>query len=122
GLIVASVVLTIGFLAVELRAAEPILPLDLFLNNAFSVTSAIGVVSGTAMFGAITFMPLYLQVVQGISPTQSGLQLLPMMLGLIGMSPVAGQVMSRPGSYKPLMVIGTIILSAGMVLLATLDL
>lgn len=122
GLIVASVVLTAGFIAVELRAAEPILPMDLFFNNAFSVTSAIGFVSGTAMFGAITFMPLYLQVVQGISPTQSGLQLLPMMLGLIGMSTLAGQVMSRTGSYKPLMIVGTIILTVGMVLLATLDL
>jgi hypothetical protein len=75
---------------VERRAAEPILPLEPFANRAFVVTSAVGFVVGVALFGAVTFLPLYLQVVKGRSPTASGLQLTPMMAEVLVSSIVSG--------------------------------
>ena len=77
-MIVAGVVLLALFPLVEARATEPILPLELFRNRIFTVTSAVGFIVGLALFGAVTFLPLYLQVVRGYSPTASGLQLMVM--------------------------------------------
>ncbi|MDB5507176.1 MAG: family efflux transporter permease subunit [Devosia sp.] len=116
-----AVVMLVSFVIVEARASEPILPLSLFRNNTFLVTNAVGFIVGLAMFGSITFLPLYLQVVKGISPTGSGLSLLPMMIGLLGSSILAGQVMSRTGHYKWLPIAATGVLAIGMMLLSTLS-
>jgi EmrB/QacA subfamily drug resistance transporter len=93
-LIVASVVFTPLFLLVESRAAEPILPLSLFRNHTFSVTSAVGFIVGFALFGAVTYLPLYLQVTKGSSPTVSGLQLVPLMAGVRVTSILSGQLIT----------------------------
>ena len=111
----------IGFIVVERRAAEPILPLFLFRNNAFLVSNAVGFVIGTVMFGTITYMPSYLLLVQGFAPTQAGLALLPMMVGLIGSSTLSGIFMSRTGRYKHLPIMSSAILSVGAMLLGTLS-
>jgi EmrB/QacA subfamily drug resistance transporter len=109
-----------GFILVERRAEEPILPLTLFGNNTFLVVNTVGFMVGVAMFGTITFMPLYLQVVQGVSPSVSGLFLTPMMAGLIASSAAAGRVMSRTGRYKWLPVLSTALLALAMLSLSTL--
>ena len=77
-------VLAAGFLLVEHRAVEPVIPLKLFRIRVFTAASAIGFVMGFAMFGALTFLPLFLQNVKGVSPTASGLRILPLMLGMLG--------------------------------------
>jgi EmrB/QacA subfamily drug resistance transporter len=117
---VAGVVLLALFVAVERRAAEPILPLHLFKNRVFGVSSALGFVVGFGMFGAITFLPVYLQVVRGIDPTVSGLRLLPVMLGLLLTSVGSGQLISRTGHYKIFPIIGTALMTIGLLLLSRL--
>jgi EmrB/QacA subfamily drug resistance transporter len=117
-LAVASVVLVVAFLMVERRAAEPIIPLPLLRNRTFSTTSAIGFVVGFAMFGAITFLPLYMQVVKGLSPTISGLRLTPLMAGLLITSIGSGFIISRWGRYKVFPVVGTAVMSLGLFLLS----
>ena len=119
-LIVAGVALLAVFPFVERRAAEPILPLELFHNRIFVVTSAIGFIVGLALFGAITYLPLYLQVVKGHSPTSSGLTLVPLMAGLLVTSILSGQLISRYGRYKPFPIIGTAIMLVGVFLLSRL--
>jgi EmrB/QacA subfamily drug resistance transporter len=120
-LIVAGFVLLAAFLFVEARAAEPILPLGLFGNRVFSVTSAVGFIVGLALFGAVTYLPLYLQDVKGHSPTTSGLLITPMMAGLLITSIASGQLISRFGRYKPFPVAGTAITGVGLVLLSRLE-
>jgi EmrB/QacA subfamily drug resistance transporter len=120
-LIVIGVVLLVVFLLVERRAQEPILPLELFRNRTFAVTSAIGFIIGLALFGSITYLPLFLQVVKGMSPTRSGLQLTPMMAGLLVTSIAAGRTISRFGRYRPFPIVGTAVMIVGMVLLARLN-
>ena len=121
GLALLAVAATVGFCAVELRVAEPILPLHVFKNRNFSVTMALTFLTGLAMFGAMTFLPLYQQTVQGESPTISGLALTPMMIGVTITSIVAGQVTTRTGRYKIFPVLGGAIMGLGMFLLAHLD-
>ena len=118
---VASVVLLAAFLRVERRAVEPVVPLPLLRNRTFSSTSAIGFVVGFAMFGAITFLPLYMQVVKGLSPTVSGLRLTPLMAGLLVTSIGSGQIISRWGRYKVFPVIGTAVMSVGLFLLSRIS-
>ncbi|MGZ4415007.1 MAG: MDR family MFS transporter [Gaiellaceae bacterium] len=113
-------VLAILFVLVERRAREPILPLDLFRNRIFTVAAAIGFVIGVSLFGAVTYLPLYLQVVKGQSPIRSGLQLTPMMAGLLVASIASGYVVSRLGRYRPFPIVGTAVITAGMVLLSRL--
>jgi len=108
------------FLLVERRAQEPILPLELFRNRTFAVTSAIGFIIGLALFGSVTYLPLFLQVVKGMSPTKSGLQLTPMMGGLLVTSILAGRAISRFGRYRVFPIVGTALMIVGMVLLARL--
>ena len=120
-LIVIGVVLLVVFLLVERRAQEPILPLELFRNRTFAVTSAVGFIIGLALFGSITYLPLFLQVVKGMSPTRSGLQLTPMMAGLLVTSIAAGRTISRFGRYRPFPIVGTAVMIVGMVLLARLN-
>ena len=120
-MLVAGVSLLVAFVLVERRAAEPLLPLGLFRNRTFTTASAIGFVVGLALFGSITFLPLYLQVVKGQSPVTSGLQLTPMMAGLLVTSIVSGQLISRFGRYRPFPIAGTAVTTVALLLLATLD-
>ncbi len=121
GLALLTVAATIGFCITETRAAEPMLPLHVFRNRNFSVTMALTFLTGLAMFGALTFLPLYQQTVQGASPTLSGLMLTPMMLGVTVTSIVAGQVTTRTGRYKVFPILGGGIMGVGMYLLTGLD-
>jgi EmrB/QacA subfamily drug resistance transporter len=116
-----SVLALIAFGAAERRAAEPILPPKLLRNRVFVVTSAVGMIVGFALFGALTYLPLFQQVVKGLSPTASGLQLLPVMGGLLITSIVSGQVISRTGRYKAWPIAGTAVAALGMWLLSSLD-
>ncbi len=109
------------FPLVERRAAEPILPTRLLFNPVFAVTSAVGFIVGFALFGAVTYMPLFLQIVRGSTPTQSGLQLLPLMGGLLITSIASGQIITRTGRYKIFPIIGTAVMVVGMYLLSTLS-
>lgn len=110
-----------GFVLIEGRAEEPILPLGLFRNNTFLVVNAVGFLVGMGMFGTITFLPLFLQVVKGVSPTNSGLFLVPMMGGLIFASTMAGRVMSKTGRYKLMPTLSTGVLAVALVALSTLS-
>jgi len=118
GMGVASVVFLALFIWIERRAAEPVLPLRLFRNRIFTVSSAVGVVVGFAMFGSITFLPLFLQTVKGASPTGSGLQLLPVMGGMLVTSIASGQLISRWGRYRVFPIVGTAVMSVGLFLLS----
>jgi EmrB/QacA subfamily drug resistance transporter len=111
----------LAFLRAESRAAEPILPLHLFRNRVFVITSAIGFVIGFALFGALTYLPLFQQVVRGNSPTESGLQLIPVMAGVLIGSIGSGQVITATGRYKAFPIAGTAIAALGMLLLSRLD-
>ncbi len=111
----------VGFALVERRAPEPILPLSLFRNNAFVTVNSMGFLIGMAMFGTITFLPLFLQVAKGVSPTQSGLFLVPMMGGLLGGSIGAGRIMSKRGTYKVMPILSTALLCASMLALTRLS-
>ena len=119
-LIVIGVVALAGFVFVESRVPEPILPLSLFRNRTFAVTSAVGFIVGLALFGAVTYLPLYLQIVKGVSPTKSGLQLTPLMLGLLVTSVLSGQLISRWGRYRIFPIVGTAVVTVGMALLSRL--
>lgn len=121
GLVALTVVSLIAFVLIELRATEPILPMWLFRMNVFWVTSVIGFIVGAALFGAITFVPIYLQIAKGATPTGSGLMLIPMTVGILLASTLAGQYMGRTGKYWILPVIGMTTLLTGMLLLTQLQ-
>ncbi|WP_434616137.1 MFS transporter [Arthrobacter sp. A5] len=121
GLAVASAVLIVLFVLIERRTKEPVIPLTLFRNRVFAVASGIGFIVGFAMFGAITFLPLFLQVVRGDAATSSGLQLLPMMGGLLLTSIGSGRLISRWGRYKIFPVAGTAVMTVGLFLFSTMD-
>lgn len=116
-----TVVSFAAFVMIEARAAEPILPLWLFKMNVFWVTSVLGFVVGAAMFGAITFVPLYLQIAKGATPTGSGLQLIPLTVGILIASTLAGRYMGKTGRYWYLPVIGMSLLTFGMLALTQLS-
>jgi EmrB/QacA subfamily drug resistance transporter len=120
-LAVLGAVLAVAFVAVERRAAEPVLPLKLFAIRTFTLTAVISFIVGFAMFGAMTYLPTFLQVVHGISPTMSGVHMLPMVFGLLLASTASGQVVSRTGRWKVFPVAGTLITAIGLVLLHLLD-
>jgi Major Facilitator Superfamily. len=110
-----------AFVWQERRAAEPIIPLGLFSSSVFRVASGMGFFIGLAMFGAIIFIPLFLQLVYGVSPTSSGLRMLPLMAGLLGASILSGRAISRIGRYKKFPIAGAAITTVGMFLLSQLD-
>jgi len=114
---IAGVVLIGLFVLAERRAAEPILPLHLFKTRVFSVTSMVGFIVGFGMFGAITYLPAFFQVVRGISPTISGVYLLPLMAGLLLVSITSGQVIARTGRYRFFPIAGTALMTVGLFLL-----
>ena len=111
----------VGFVLAERRAAEPVLPLGLFRNSVFTTTSLVGLIIGFALFGSITYLPLFLQVVNGASPTASGLQLLPVMGGLLIASIGSGQLITRSGRYKVFPIVGTAVTVIGLYLLSLMD-
>ncbi len=117
GLFALAPVLTAAFAVAEANAREPILPPSLFANPIFVVSCAIGFIVGLALFGSVTYLPLYLQVVRSASPTSSGLQLAPMMGGVLLTSIVCGQFISRFGRYRPFPIAGTALMTAGLLLL-----
>jgi DNA-binding MarR family transcriptional regulator len=119
-MLVAGVGLLALFPFVEARAAEPILPLELFRNRTFTLTSAIGFIVGLALFGSITYMPLYLQIVKGASPTRSGLQLTPLMGGLLVTAILSGAVITRTGRYRQFPIAGTAVMAVAVLLLSRL--
>jgi len=120
GMVAITVAGTLGFILVERLATEPILPLRLFQNRIVAVSCAVGFVVGLAMFGSVTYMPVYLQVVTGVSPLRAGLQLTPMMAGMLVTSIATGRTISRIGRYRLFPIIGTAISTVGLGLLATL--
>jgi MFS family permease len=123
GLLAASVAGTLAFVAVELRSHEPILPMSLFGNRNFAVASGVGFIVGLSLFGAVTFLPIYLQVVKGVSPSTSGLLLMPMMLGMLATSVISGRIISRFGRYKlfPILGTGTMTFGLGALSLLTIE-
>jgi EmrB/QacA subfamily drug resistance transporter len=121
GLGVLSLLALAAFVRVEHTAPEPVLPPQLFSNSVFRVTSAMGFVVGFALFGALTYLPLFQQVVRGLSPTASGLQLVPLMVGLLAASIGSGQLISRNGRYKRFPIAGTAIAAVGLLLLSRLE-
>jgi EmrB/QacA subfamily drug resistance transporter len=120
GLTVAGVVLLLLFIGQELRAPEPLLPLPLFRERSLAVGSGVLFIVGIGMFGAIAFLPLYLQVVEGVSPTMSGLRLVPLMLGLIAASVGSGRFISETGRYRWFPIVGTAMMTIGLFLLSRL--
>ena len=120
-LALVGVVGALVFMLIERRAAEPILAPHLFRNRVFGSASAIGFVVGFSMFGAMTFLPLYFQEVHGATPTNSGLRLLPMMVGLFGMSILVGQLVAKGWRYRLFPILGTAVMAIGMGLLGTVN-
>ncbi|MFF8876542.1 MDR family MFS transporter [Streptomyces flaveolus] len=121
GLAVLGVALAAVFVAVERKAAEPVLPLKLFRVRTFTLSAVISFVVGFAMFGAMTYLPTFLQVVQGVSPTMSGVHTLPMVVGVLLASTGSGQIVSRTGRWKVFPVAGTAVTTFGLLLLHRLD-
>ena len=119
--LVLGIVLGVAFVLAEHRAAEPVIPLKLFTVRVFTTASAIGFVVGFAMFGALTFMPLFLQNVKGVTPTASGLRLLPIMLGMLIASVTSGRLVTRWGRYRIFPIAGTALMTVGAWLLSTVD-
>ena len=108
------------FAMVERHAAEPVLPLHLFRIRTFSVTSVVGFIIGFAMFGAITYLPAFFQVVKGLSPTASGIELLPLMAGLLVVSIGSGQIIARTGKYRLFPIAGSALATLGLYLFSTM--
>lgn len=105
----------LGFVAIELRAKEPVLPMSLFKMNVFSATSGLSFCTGAVMLGSITFVPVYLQMAKGATATASGLQLIPMTIGILTASTISGRFMGRTGKYRMLPIIGMCIAIPGLI-------
>ena len=116
-----GVALLAAFVVAERRAREPIVPIELLRNPVFAVGGTLSMIVGFALFGSVTFLPLYFQTVDGATPTGSGLRLVPMMVGVLSMSILSGQLITRTGRYKAFPIIGTALMSAGLLLLSRLD-
>ncbi|MFB8776598.1 MDR family MFS transporter [Streptomyces broussonetiae] len=116
-----GVVALVGFVLWEKRAAEPLMPLHIFRSRNFTLMSVIGFITGFVMFGAVLFLPLYQQSVQGASATNSGLLLLPMLGAMLVTSMVAGRVTTNTGRYKVFPLAGGVLLIAGLWLLSLMD-
>ncbi|MEV0114972.1 MFS transporter [Streptomyces sp. NPDC050844] len=121
GLGAGALVSTVLFLVAERFAAEPIIPLRLFRDSVFNITGLVGMVIGVALFGAASYLPTFLQMVDGATATESGLLMLPMMGGVVGASILAGQLISHTGRYKIYPILGGILSVVGMWLLSRLE-
>ena len=113
--------LTVLFLKWESKAVEPIIPLTLFKNHTFSLTSILGAIIGAGMFGAIVMLPLYMQVVKGYSATEAGLKLIPLMLGIVSTSIFSGKAITKSGRYKRYPIVGTAIMTLGILAMVRLN-
>ena len=111
---VAGVLALVAFPFVERRAAEPILPLHLFRHRAFQVAAGVGLVVGFAMFGSVTYIPIFLQVAKGATPTEAGLEMLPLIAGMLLSSIVSGQLISRTGRYRHFPIAGTALMTCAL--------
>ena len=120
-LLASSVVMLCAFLYGESRAPEPIIPLSLFRDPVISICSACVFVLGMGMFGVIIYLPLFMQGVLGVSPTQSGNLLTPLMMGAVVGSIASGQTVSRTGKYKSVALVGSVLVAVGMILFARMD-
>jgi EmrB/QacA subfamily drug resistance transporter len=114
-------VAVVGFIHEEKHAAEPIMPLELFRHRTFVLSSLIGFIVGVSLFGSVTFVPLYLQIVKGSTPSVAGMQMSPMMGGLFVMSIATGRTISKIGKYRMFPIIGTALVAVAMTLLAHLS-
>jgi EmrB/QacA subfamily drug resistance transporter len=119
-LLISAVTLAILFVFVEQRAAEPIIPMRLFKNPVFAIGNIYGFLAGIAMFGAIIFLPFYLQAVMGMTPTQSGLAMLPAVFGILTTSIVSGRLITRTGRYKIFPILGAAILIVALLMMSQL--
>ncbi|MFI7671234.1 DHA2 family efflux MFS transporter permease subunit [Nocardia sp. NPDC049526] len=120
GLFVAAVLLLAAFVAVELRAREPMLPMSLFRSRVFTVCSILSFIVGFAMLGSMTYLPAYLQYVNGVSATASGIRTLPLVVGLFITSILSGQVVGKTGRYKYFPIVGTLVMALGLYLMSTM--
>ncbi|WP_422395017.1 DHA2 family efflux MFS transporter permease subunit [Nocardia vulneris] len=120
GLFIASAVLFAAFVAVELRAEEPMLPMGLFRSRVFTVCSILSFICGFAMLGSITYLPAYLQYVDGVSATMSGVRSLPLVAGLLVTSILSGQVVGKTGHYRYFPIVGTLVMALGLYLMSTM--
>lgn len=120
GLAAGAAGTTLLFLVVENFAAEPVIPLRLFRDSIFNISGLVGAVIGVALFGAASYLPTFLQMVDGASATESGLLVLPMMGGIVGASIISGQLISRTGHYRIYPILGGAISAVGMWLLSKL--
>ncbi|WFB07737.1 MFS transporter [Streptomyces sp. LX-29] len=120
GLFAGSAVLLTAFVLVELRAREPMLPMRLFRNPVFTVCSLLSFIVGFSLLGALTYLPTYLQFVDGVSATESGVRTLPLIVGLLGTSVLSGVVISRTGRYRLFPISGTAVMALGLYLMATM--
>jgi EmrB/QacA subfamily drug resistance transporter len=121
GLFVGSVVVLAAFVFAELRAKEPVLPMHLFRGPVFAVCSILAFIVGFAMLGAMTFLPTYVQYVDGTSATMSGIRTLPLVVGLLLTSTLSGNVVSSTGKYRIFPILGTAVMAAGLYLMSTMD-
>ena len=120
GLIVATVIAVAAFVSAERKAAEPIMSPHLFRDRNFNLTTIAGLITGVAMFGAMAYLPTYLQMVTGANATKAGFLMIPMMIGLLVSSVVSGQLVSKTGRYKWLPITGTLLVAVALVLLSTM--
>jgi len=120
GLMIGALVAGGLFLRVERRATEPVMPLHLFKERNFNLTTVVGLIIGVAMFGALAYLPTYLQMVTGANATQAGLLMIPLMAALLITSIASGQLVSRTGRYKALPMIGMVLVAASLFLLSTM--
>lgn len=120
GLIAATVVIGAAFCWAETRAVHPVIPMALFKDRNFTVTTIAALMIGIAMFGALGYMPTYIQMALGVSATVAGLLMIPMMGGLLVASVAAGRVVTRTGRYKAFPIVGSVIIGVGLALLSTL--
>jgi predicted MFS family arabinose efflux permease len=120
-LLTLSVLMLAAFLYFETRAVEPLIPLSLFKNPVIAICSVAVFTLGMGMFGVIIYLPLFMQGVLGVSATQSGSLLTPMMLGAVVGSTITGQTTARLGTYRPTAIIGSILVAAGMIVFAGMD-
>ncbi|MFQ6330246.1 DHA2 family efflux MFS transporter permease subunit [Nocardia sp. CWNU-33] len=120
GLFVAAVLLLAAFVAVELRATEPMLPMGLFRSRVFTVCSILSFIVGFAMLGSITYLPAYLQYVNGVSATASGVRTLPLVAGLLFTSILSGQIVGKTGRYRYFPIVGTAVMAVGLYLMSTM--
>lgn len=114
GLGALFLVCAVAFVLVELRSPHPLIPMTLFAERNFTLSTAAGLLVGVAMFGCMAYLPTYIQMVHGLSPTAAGMMMIPMMVGMMGTSIVVGNIVSRTGRYKWYPVVGTVIMAVGL--------